>query len=282
VKNTGNDIVALNAIDIQRTNTPAFYLKIITASEQSLYHAPEIEVIPFHNFVWLLWSVKESVYKYLKRADPKLIFPPTKIVVQSIRPPVNLSAPEFNDVWENDGSTEDIFCGEVIFESHRLYFRSKATTAFIATIVNHLPDFEGVYWGVKSIDNSDTTHQSKQVREFAVQKLNSILNAETIIEKNGDGCPIVVNEGRHTTTPISLYQSPQGLSVEDPAAGISRNHSQGPFQETLRGRDLGSLKDIAIRKNQDGCPIIISNGKQLDTPISLAHHDKFVSYSFVI
>jgi phosphopantetheinyl transferase (holo-ACP synthase) len=253
VKSTGNDIVALNAIDIQRTNTPAFYFKIITASEQSLYHAPENEVIPFHNFVWLLWSVKESVYKYLKRADPKLIFPPTKIVVQSIQLPVNLSAPEFNDVWENDDSTKDLFSGKVIFEGHHLYFRSKITTAFIATVVDRSPGFEGVYWGVKSIDNADIANQSKQVREFAVQKLSSV------------------------------FLFPQGLSVEDPAAGISCDHSQGPFQETLRGRNSVFLKyDIVIEKNGDGCPIVVKGGQQTTTPISLAHHDKFVSYSFVI
>ena len=77
----GNDIVALNVIDIQRTQSPAFYAKFITPTEFELYNPNEITLI---NFVWLLWSAKESAYKYLKRINSELIFAPIKIKVVSL------------------------------------------------------------------------------------------------------------------------------------------------------------------------------------------------------
>ena len=64
---TGNDIVALGLINKQRTCEPRFYSKILSASEQALYHQSEFTALPFEHYVWLLWSVKESTYKFLKR-----------------------------------------------------------------------------------------------------------------------------------------------------------------------------------------------------------------------
>ncbi len=85
MKSAGNDIVALRCIDIQRTGQFRFYSKILSTSEQTLYHQPLLADMPFENYVWLLWSVKESVYKFLKRSIPDLIFSPTKICIQEIR-----------------------------------------------------------------------------------------------------------------------------------------------------------------------------------------------------
>ena len=64
---TGNDIVALKAINVARTKQQKFYNKIITGSEKALYEGQFSERLPFEYFVWLAWSVKESVFKYLQR-----------------------------------------------------------------------------------------------------------------------------------------------------------------------------------------------------------------------
>ena len=68
----GNDIVSLTATNVTRTKSPEFYSKIISPAEKALFDTLDQEVLPFHRFVWLLWSVKESAFKYLHRLDPIL------------------------------------------------------------------------------------------------------------------------------------------------------------------------------------------------------------------
>jgi phosphopantetheinyl transferase (holo-ACP synthase) len=206
VKSIGNDIVALNAIDIQRTNTPAFYLKILTPAEHGLYTPARNARLSFAHFVWLLWSVKESAYKYLKRIDNNLIFSPTKIEVQhtvhqTIYPPV-LTAP----VWENSNAADEyLYTGDVTHNTDKLYFRSYVTAEAIITVVNHTPAFDNVYWGYRLIDASDSNSQSKQVREFALTRLQTILKTENLqIQKDAAGVPCIVNDKIKMDLPISL------------------------------------------------------------------------------
>jgi phosphopantetheinyl transferase (holo-ACP synthase) len=204
VKSAGNDIVALSAIDIRRTITPAFYLKIISVSEQELYN--NLEALSFQNFIWLLWSVKESVYKYLQRINPGLIFSPTKIIVQNMAVPPNSSLQALtNNVWESDNTDEGFYAGEVFYGGERLYFRSKINTEMIATAVNHTAGFENVYWGIKSIGAADRDRQSKQVREFVLKKLMPVLAIEDLrIEKTPAGCPVLMKDRQQLTIPVSL------------------------------------------------------------------------------
>ena len=79
---TGNDIVALAATDPDRTSRYRFYSRILTRSE--LDHVAGT-ALPFSTFVWLLWSIKESVYKYVSRSNPRLGFAPLKIPVGQLR-----------------------------------------------------------------------------------------------------------------------------------------------------------------------------------------------------
>src|ERR1700749_1556209 len=81
---TGNDIVALSATDRGRTILPRFYTRILDAREQTLYNGQAVQTLPFDNYVWLLWSIKESVYKYKQRTSPELVFSPTKIPVREV------------------------------------------------------------------------------------------------------------------------------------------------------------------------------------------------------
>ncbi|MDB5004268.1 MAG: 4-phosphopantetheinyl transferase superfamily protein [Mucilaginibacter sp.] len=207
----GNDIVALNAIDKRRTNLPAFYSKFITPSELTLYNESDIS---FQNFVWLLWSVKESVYKYLKRGDGDLVFSPSRIKIQQIDVADGFS----NCPLQTDESIDLLYSGQTLFSSDQLYFQSSINKNFIATVVNDDAGFEQIYWVVKLIDKPDHASQSKAVRLFVLDKLNSLI-------------------------------------IED---------------------------DLWINKHPIGYPILLHNNQQIDIPISFAHHDRYVSYSFQI
>ena len=81
MRSTGNDIIGLKSIDPHLTIQQRFYSKILSFSELELYYRKASETIPFENFIWLLWSVKESVYKYQKRNFPDLVFSSGKSIV---------------------------------------------------------------------------------------------------------------------------------------------------------------------------------------------------------
>jgi len=205
VKSTGNDIIALRSVDKQRTSLFRFYSKILSVSEQSLYHQPQWENMPFENYVWLLWSVKESVYKYLKRSIPDLVFSPTKICIQNIKiPPVTLMN-EFRCVqWENTGYEEEFYRGKIIYGLHVFYFRSKITENWIATVVNDDENFDNVCWGIQSIDEAGYYHQSKAAQTLLLNKLNTFFSFDLQVKKSPVGYPVILNGLQEMQIPVSL------------------------------------------------------------------------------
>ena len=90
---TGCDIVALKAINVARSQQSRFYSKIIVDAEKSFYDKALSAVMPVEHFVWLAWSVKESVYKFLQRGKPDLVFSPSKIVIYQLSFPAQTSSP---------------------------------------------------------------------------------------------------------------------------------------------------------------------------------------------
>ena len=204
MKSAGNDIVALQAIDIQRTISPQFYSKFITAHEQSIYQQSQFAAVPFYSFIWLLWCVKESAYKYLKRSNPDLVFSPSKIVIQNINVPVTMPD-DVSGVWESDKANEDFYTGGVLFETTQLYFRLKITANFIASVVNDSPNFDHVVWGIRHIENADNENQSEQVRAFTLAKVEAIINLENIqIKKTPSGYPYFAQGNNELDMPLSL------------------------------------------------------------------------------
>ncbi len=199
---TGNDIVALKAINISRTKQQNFYRKIITDAEKALYNKQFSDKIPFEQFVWLLWTIKESVYKYLQRINPGLVFSPTRIVIGQIEPP------NYNhmSIFESRGFNEQsVYKAIAKFGPHTLYARSIVTEDFIFSVVNHINSFEQVLWGIKPIDSSDPVHQSKAVRAFTIAMLKSLLpDAELEVGKSVHGYPILLKNGIEIPVPISL------------------------------------------------------------------------------
>ena len=179
MKSTGNDIVALSSVDKQRTSQFRFYSKILSGTEQAIYHQPQFAELPFENYVWLLWSVKESVFKYLKRIIPYLVFSPTKIVIQYIKIPLRPLINKFESIkWESTGCSEGFYWGEVIYGSYTFYFQSKISEEWIASVVNDNEDFENVWWGIRSIDDVGYYHQSTAVRTLLLNKLNSFFTRQ--------------------------------------------------------------------------------------------------------
>jgi phosphopantetheine--protein transferase-like protein len=204
MKSAGNDIVALEMVNKQRTNQSRFYSKIISASEQELYHQPEIEKISFENYLWLLWSVKESVYKYLKRGIPDLVFSPTKIIIQDIAIPKVLTVEPRDIQYDGSEPDEDFYRGKVIYHSNTLYFRAKISDAWIASVVNDDENFEAICWGVREIDDPGYKQQSQAVRAALVNKLSGYFPGDLRVEKSEVGYPVIINDEKEIPVLASL------------------------------------------------------------------------------
>ena len=201
----GNDIVSLRTVDKQRTNQSRFYSQILSGSEQDLYHQPRFSEMPFEHYVWLLWSVKESAYKYVKRNITDLEFSPTKIIIQHIDIPVKaLTINLENSRWKGPAYCDEFYRGMVICERQIIYFRSKIDTDWIATVVNDDEGFENVYWGVQIIDESGYSHQSKAARALVLDKLGSFLPGDLQVKKNLAGCPVISKGTQNMHIPVSL------------------------------------------------------------------------------
>ncbi|MDF2432028.1 MAG: hypothetical protein JWP44_1659 [Mucilaginibacter sp.] len=221
---TGNDIVALKSVNKIRTNEYNFYSKILAAAEQALHCQPEINGIPFENYVWLLWSVKESAYKCLKRNDPSLLFSPTKIIVTHIKTPLNQSAFKSADVeLENPAGEDDFYNGKVQYGPKIFYFRSIITGEWISTVVNEHENFENVHWGIRTIDNTGYKHQSNAVRQFVLSKLNSIYDNDLQIVKSPVGYPVVLNDELDMCIPVSMAHDGNFVAYSFISPSINNN-----------------------------------------------------------
>lgn len=190
----GNDIVALNLVDKQRTLLPTFYSKFITPAELLLHKG---SAISFENFVWLLWSVKESAYKYLKREAEDLVFSPSKLIIQNLSVSVETDFKYLN----TDQPVDVFYDGIVSTGSSAIKFKSAINAQFIATVIN-----EGdICWGLQSVPHDDYHTQSNAVRLLALAKLNDLILADDLwIDKHPSGYPFIVNGTHQLRTPISF------------------------------------------------------------------------------
>jgi phosphopantetheinyl transferase (holo-ACP synthase) len=199
---TGNDIIALKTINIARTKKENFYRKIISASEKDLYDRQFSDKLPLDVFVWLLWSVKESVYKYLQRITPGLVFSPTKIIINQLV----LPACNFVEQFEGRGFNEDsVYKGVINFGEHTLYSRSLINEEFIFSVVNCTDDFGHIRWGIQLIHSSEPDAQSKAVREFLIKALGPLFpGSDLLVDKSPHGYPIILKDGVEIALPVSL------------------------------------------------------------------------------
>jgi hypothetical protein len=189
IASTGNDIVDLAATDPRRTCSYRFYSRIISGEEKALFDQPAMGGLTFDKYVWLLWSIKESVYKYTSRTDDELIFSPFTIPVLQLDPP----------------SGDGFYKSMIIYGSEMLYSRSIITDRLIVTVVSGDENFDHTWWGFRSIDDAGDAAQSASVRTFALGKLHSVLSrADLRIEKTAAGCPILLDGKGLLDIPLSL------------------------------------------------------------------------------
>lgn len=202
----GNDIVALTAINAARTKQPEFYSKILSPAEKSLYQAPLPEAVPFEIFVWLLWSVKESAYKFLQRHNPALLFTPVKFEVKELHFPTGFTINNFNvGEIEAVGFADDFAIKSTLrFGEYTLYSRSLIYNELLLSTVNDNDSFDDVYWGIKAIDNADNEIQSATVRDFSLNRLKELGFKNPVISKNGHGVPVLMEGGEEIKIPVSL------------------------------------------------------------------------------
>jgi phosphopantetheinyl transferase (holo-ACP synthase) len=197
MSSTGNDIVSLDLINKERSNDSSFYLKIITPSEEALGRQVELAHLLFERYVWLCWSIKESAFKYLQREHPQIVFSPVKMVIQNITAPAIIPGMQpIEDAWEGDASGEENYTGTLTAEGNTYYFRSKISSAIIATIVSDDEKFNGVVWGISQVAHSNADHQSEQVRSFVLKRLQTFFPGKILhIEKVPGGYPVIM-EGK--------------------------------------------------------------------------------------
>ena len=181
---TGNDIIALQYTNPERTKQEKFYSKIICKQEAELFKSLNSDVLPFENFVWLSWSIKESVYKFYKRSHPESLFQPTKIIIQKIQFPINnflLNDEEHEAVSFAD---EACFCCVINFNNQSFYTRSFIKDDLIFTVANNTNDFKNICWGIKTIGDDVYQTQSTAVRQFVLKRLHTFFfNTDLSIEK---------------------------------------------------------------------------------------------------
>lgn len=190
---TGNDIVALGAINVDRTKQSDFYSKIIVDAEKALYDNALSGVLPLEHFVWLAWSVKESVYKFLQRHQHDLVFSPSKINVEQLTR---------GDAASND---QAIFDGVSGFGSHKMYSRSVVTGEYIFSVVNDEDDFAHIYSDVKRIGSTEPADQSAAVRDLVLHKLQELFPADRFkIEKSTVGFPVLFRNEVEADIPLSF------------------------------------------------------------------------------
>ncbi len=234
---TGNDIVSLDAIDRQRTIQPRFYSKILVPSEQALYPLQGSSGLPFEHFVWLLWSIKESAYKYRQRLEPGLVFSPTKMVVRQLDSPDRASGTI--DAFSPDASGAAFYQAIVHSDPGIFYSRSTVTLPIIFPPSSaRMQRFGSVWSGVAAIDGAGYAGQSASVRVLLLEKLRSLLSCdgdELRVEKSPRGCPLVFRGEKEMSIPVSLAH--HGRYV---AYSFRLNQSVG---NQLKVRVCGSCRD---------------------------------------
>jgi phosphopantetheinyl transferase (holo-ACP synthase) len=204
---TGNDIVSLEEINSSRTNSKQFYSKILSAAEVSLFEQFVPSAIPFEKYVWLLWSIKEAAYKFLKRIEPALVFTPVNFEVRQLEIPEDYLIGKFdtNEIVETGFSNFLALKSMLKVGDYKVYVSSVIYPEFITSIANDDEHFDAMYWGVKMIGFSDHVVQSEEVRTFLYKRASIITGRnELVINKDSNGVPLLFDGEEELAIPVSL------------------------------------------------------------------------------
>jgi len=199
----GNDIVSLSDINVPRTITKQFYSKILSDSEIAFFESSKTSPVTFENYVWLLWSIKESAYKFLKRTDPDLLFTPVKFEVKQLDIPDGYLIANFKGPAIADQPLE--IKATVEFDSEKLYSRSAIYNQLIFSVVDNNADFDAVFWAIKAINSTNNKTQSSEVRAFLIDRLEQLTGKENLgIHKNLQGVPLLFDGSTQLPIAVSL------------------------------------------------------------------------------
>lgn len=205
---TGNDLVFLPATRPERTSLLRFYSRILTTAEAEGFARLGSSGIPFDHYVWLCWSIKESVYKFQKRGCPELVFAPLRIAISEIMPPAG-----DQDYYAGivAGCAAEPACepepGRAVEPAGAatLYSRSMIRQGLIATVVSEDHSFKDTHWGFSIIDSTAHADQSAGVRALALKELKTVLLRDDLrLEKDAAGCPVVLAGDELLPIPVSL------------------------------------------------------------------------------
>jgi phosphopantetheinyl transferase (holo-ACP synthase) len=212
---TGNDIVSLADINVLRTQEPVFYKKILSEAEIIQYQQEYSGAISFINYVWLLWSIKESGYKYLQRIDPELLFSPTKFVVNNLVCPLKSRTEPFNgSIIEQKGFEEEtVHTARVTHGKNTLRSRSTFYPDMVHSVVHHTESFDSVNWGIKTITSTDAKSQSEAVRAFLLNKLKTVFfDNQLQVSKSKHGVPFVMHRQKQIPILVSFSHHKQFIA----------------------------------------------------------------------
>jgi len=214
MRSTGNDIVSVNAINVTRTKQPNFYSKILTPTETVLHLEPRFATIPFEIFVWLLWSVKESAFKFLQRINANVLFTPVKFEVSDIYVSEGFELLAFDKTeWIDIGFEGfDPIQATIRFNDKVFYSTSLIYREFIISVVNDINEFDKIHWGVKQIEGDEAEIQSAEVRAFLIDKSP---DKNIMILKNDNGIPaMLLSNGMNVPVSFSHHDKWVGYSFQ--------------------------------------------------------------------
>jgi phosphopantetheinyl transferase (holo-ACP synthase) len=209
---TGNDIVAIASINAIRTQEPVFYKKILSETEILQYQQEYNRLIPFVNYVWLLWSIKEAAYKCLQRFDPGLVFSPTKFIVNDLTCALKPLSQPCNGLNIEQKGFEDgtVHTSRVTHGKNILWSRSTFYADVVHSVVNNAESFDSVNWGIKTIESTDAKNQSEAVRVFLINKLKTVFVGEQLhVSKSDHGVPVILHGQKQIPVLVSFSHHKQ-------------------------------------------------------------------------
>lgn len=206
----GNDIVSLEPACHRRFSQKEYYSKILSVKEKNYFSGRLEGNFSFAHYVWLLWSIKEAVYKYFKRLDSELLFNPFKIAVDDI-----LFQDDYfytalrNRSIESTGFLRGGFIdGHITLRDNNICSKLIMAKDFIFSVAADEKHLKDILWGIQKIDNSDYNSQSKAVRTFTAERLKNMMpDTEMTIAKNDVGVPYLLFNDR--LCPVSFTHDRQ-------------------------------------------------------------------------
>ncbi|MEX6688093.1 4'-phosphopantetheinyl transferase superfamily protein [Danxiaibacter flavus] len=211
----GNDIISLKSIDATRTKQARFYSKFLTQEEVDLYDETFAAILPFEHFAWLLWSVKESVYKCHKRNNTELIFSPKKIIIEQVDLPKGQPVVTFttNKISAKGFNPNHSFECIAVYDEISFRSRSLVSNEFIHSVVTNGDGFMHIQWGISRIKSYDYAFQHLEVRELTLKQLKELFpSANLQINKNQNGIPDILIDDNKSGMPLSFSHHEQFIA----------------------------------------------------------------------